>query len=212
MFTITHNDKSFDFGSLPLASQIKLASRGLAHMRGNEVVASVIGDFRREARKAWIAANSDDAWKALSDEAKVKIEKKGIPATDSDAYKRAVDVARVEFDNNLVAGTLSEGRTVGPRKSPLEIECGAIARRETIEILSKKNGDGRALFEATAKKRVPKDEDVFSLKGESVTFADLIERRFARFEERITKEAKKVIADREKAAAKAGNEDVGEAF
>lgn len=207
MFTFDHDGNTINFGGLPLKSQVWLAKEGFSHGYGNRVASSVIGDFRAAARKTWIDGASAEAWKALSKADQSSIEKSGIPASDSDAYRDAIKAGRTEFLMSLLDGTLSEGRATGPRKSPLEIESEAIAKSETIKILTDKG-----LFVVTAKKRVPKADDVYEIGNETVAFADLVARRLARFNERIVKAAAKIIADREKSAAKAGAEDLSEAF
>lgn len=207
MFTIEYDGREVDFGKLPAKSQVWLAREGFAHGYGNRVASKVIGLFRSEGRKAWIAANSAEAWKALSDSEQGKVEKSNIPDSTGEAYRAAIDAARADFMAELEAGTLSEGRAAGPKRTPLEVECDSIARRETIEILTK-----QGLFVVTAKKRVPKADDEFAIKGETVTFEDLCDRRFSRFAERIEREAKKILADREKAVAKVAGEGVDEAF
>lgn len=206
-FTIEHNGATFDFGALPLASQRALAYAGIVHHRGNRVASKVVGTFRTKARQAWIAANSAEAWGKLSDADVTSIEKAGVPATDSDAYRAMVAEILADTDAAIMAGSLGEGRPSAVKLSPLETESAAIAKRETIEILTK-----QGLFVASAKRRVPKADDEFILAGKSREFAELCESRLARFADRIEREAKKVLADREKAVARVGGEDLAEAF
>jgi hypothetical protein len=206
-FTFDHDNQTVDFAALPPKSQVWLAKEGFSHGYGNRVASSVIGDFRAAARKAWIEANSQDAWKALTKTEQGAVEKAGIPSPDSEAYRQAIAEGRGEFLKSLSEGTLSEGRATGPRKSALEIEMEAIAKSETIKILTDKGG-----FTASAKKRVPKADDLFEIGNESVSFADLCARRLARNEDRISKAAAKILADREKNANKATAESLEEAF
>lgn len=206
-FTIEYDNREVDFAKLPVKSQAWLAREGFAHGYGNRVASKVIGAFRAQGRKDYIAKEGDMAWKALADSAQAHVEKSAIPASDSEEYRAAIDAARAAFMAELEAGTLSEGRAAMPKRSPLEVEMDSIARRETIEILTK-----QGLFVVSAKRRVPKAEDEFQIKSETVTFEDLCDRRLARFAERIEREAKKIIADREKAVAKVAGEGVDEAF
>lgn len=207
MFTIEYDSVNVDFGALPAKSQVWLAREGFAHGYGNRVASKVIGKFRADARKTWQASNEDGAWAKLTAAEQSKIEKAGIPDSEGGEYREAIMAARADFMVELNAGTLSEGRVAGPKRTPLEVEMDAIARRETIEILLK-NG----LFVVSAKKRVPKSDDEFVIKGETVTFDDLCDRRQAREQTRIEKEARKVIAARDASAAKAAGESVDEAF
>lgn len=206
-FTFEHDGHAIDFGALPTKSQVWLAKEGFSHGYGNRVASSVIGDFRAEARKAWIEAHSADAWKALSKSEQSAIEKSGIPDSDSAEYREAIKAGREEFLTAMLVGELSEGRATGPRKSPLEVEMESIAKVETIKILIEKR-----LFFVSAKRRVPKADDEFVLGSETVSFADLCARRLARQRDRIERQAAKILAEREKAANKAGAEDLAEAF
>lgn len=207
MTSATIYDVEITFENLPAASQVWILKEGVTHGAGNRVAAKVIGDFRAQARKAWVDANSAEAWKALDKAEQSKIEKLGIPDPDDESYRNALTEGRKEFFAALADGTLGEGRQAGPRKSPLEIEMEAIAKRETFEIFVK-----QGLFVATSKRRVPKADDEFNIKGETLDYSSWCERRLARNSARIEAQARKILAERDKAANKAGAEALEEAF
>lgn len=207
MFTLEHDGKSFDFATLPLASQRALAYAGLVHHRGNRVASRVVGHFRTKGRIDYIATHGDEAWKGLAKAAQADIERAAMPDTESEEYVQAYREFRAETDSAIAAGTLGEGRESAPKQTPLEAEVQAIAKREVIEILTK-----QGMFAVTGKKRVPKSDDEFTFASGPKSFAACIAGRLAKFGDRIEKEAKAELARREKAVAKVGAEDLEEAF
>ena len=202
-FTIEHDGATFDFGTLPIASQRALAREGLVHIRGNRVASKVVGFYRSQAAKDYNAEHGEGAFAKLDSAAQSRIAKASIPDSESEEYISKVREFRAEADAAIMAGTLSEGRVAGPKQTPLEAEMEAIAKRELLVILVEKG-----IFTPSAKRRVPKPGDVFELKDGDRTYESFLSGYSAKHAERIEREAKAELAEREKAAAKVAGQEL----
>lgn len=111
---ITYGTNTFNFDSLPEASKLGLAKRGLTHLLGNEQAAKVTN------------------WKK-----KFVEENKAEPGDDEIAAKKEEFVkAAVEA---ILAGTIGQGSR-GPATDPIEAEMERIAKREITDIVRKNGG------------------------------------------------------------------------
>ena len=173
-------DYVVDAATLPQVSIHALLSRGFAHILGNEISAKIVARIRRE----------------------IKGENKEVPTREQiTAFREGnedivASWAKEEEEKVLQAladGTLGVRAPSGisnQRLDPLTREIRKIALAEVSAILHSNKlalpkGEGKVVFP----------------NGEAFTRAELVERRLAKHGERIEKEAKKVLANVEKAVA-----------
>ena len=173
MPVITYSDLTIDTATLPEASLVALLSRGLTHLLGNEISSKVHSWACGEDQ-----ANSDDratvkAWK--------------------EANAEAVSAKVKEFQSATLAA-LAEGtigtRTGGTSIDPIERRAEVIARKEVVAILS------------NAGTKVPKGEQKVKMGEAEFTMADLIERRMAKYGDRLRADARRELEAEAKAKAK----------
>lgn len=120
----------------------------------------------------------------------------GNPWADDEKAKALAD-AQEEAFVALVAGTVGT-RVGGPRLDPYEKALRDIAGEEVAEMLRK------------AGHKVPKGKEIVTVKGQALTFADLVARRVGdeRHSDRLAKAAKARVAEIERRAKGVAEESI----
>lgn len=194
MFKFEYAGHEIDFATLPVASQIAMARRGLVHFLGNEQAAKVSAKANREADLAAKAFKEANGREATADEA--------LAFVASDETKQEWKLGFIaEGVKALAEGSVGMGAR-GPAVDPVEAEMERIAKRQVTDIL-KANGI-----------KVPrKDEAVTFNDGSTKTMEDMVEGRLAKNSDAIRKEAEKAVKDRKRQqdAAKAAAAKAAEA-
>ena len=181
--SITYGTHTIDFSAVPPQSIVAMLRRGVSHFLGNEMASKVAAYFDPDRKVAEGETRLED-----TDENRAKIK--------ADYQAKAVDA--------LLAGTVGVSNR-GPAADPIETEINRIARREVGDILKK-----------SGVKPPKKSGDTVEIGGTAYTLDQLIARRLdpaspagvdkksgVAHIERITKEARKVMDDKAKAAKKA---------
>lgn len=126
--------------------------------------------------------------------AKKHLEEHGAPLADDEKAAKQAELVQAAYEA-LLAGTIGN-RVGGPKLDPITRATRDIAGEEISAMLKK------------AGQKIPKGKETISVKGQDLTFAELVDRRIASeaHGERIAKAAKQRVA----AAAKAveANEDL----
>ncbi len=187
---ITYGKHTVDFATVPPQSLTAMLRRGVSHFLGSEQASKVTAYFDPDRKLADGETRLDDT-----------PENREIVKADFQA--KAVDA--------LLAGTVGMS-TRGPAADPIETEINRIARREVGDILKK-----------SGVKPPKKADETVTIGGTAYTLEQLIARRLdpnspagvdkktgVSHVDRITKEAKKVMDDKAKAAAKAAAKVEGE--
>ncbi len=183
MTTYTYGKHTVDTDNLPPASISAMFRRGLSHFLGSEQASKVTAYFDPDRKLAEGETRLDDT-----------PENREIVKVDFQA--KALDA--------LLAGTVGVS-TRGPAADPIETEIARIARREVGDVLKK-----------SGVKPPKKSGDTVTIGGAAYTMDQLVARRLdpaspagvdkktgVAHIERITKEARKVMDDKAKAAKKA---------
>lgn len=139
----------------------------------------------------------------LGNEVSAKVNKDGswfkgfVEAEKREPTAEEIASKQVEFRKaaieSLYDGTIGT-RSGGPRVDPVQAEMNVIAKREIADILR-----------AKGIKKFPTGENTVTLGEAAYTGAVLIERRLAKFGDRIRKEASKIVGERARKAEAAKN-------
>ena len=162
-----------------------------------------MGHFRAEGRKAFIADNSAEAWKALSKTEQAGIEKAALPDSESDAYLATIKIFRDETFAAMQAGTLGVTERT-PSKSPFETEIDQYVKEKVLAILK-----AQGLWKGA---KNPTTDQVFALVSGDRTFQSLLDGFYAKNKAEVDKHANKVLAEREKIRKAAEGVDLESAF
>ncbi len=187
-------DITRDFNTLPLVSQIALATRGFAHLLGNEQASKVVSKIRG----AVVAASPKGAdGSTRKVESVTKDEVQAFRAANPEQIKTWEAAARAEALKDLDEGKLGT-RVAGPRLDPVETEIARLARVDVINTLKAHN------------LKAPKgDETITFLAGtpqeHTRTMAQMVANKIAKNGERYKREAEKAVAEaaRKRKAAEA---------
>ena len=182
MSHISYGDFKIELAVLPLASQVNLAQRGLAHVLGNEVSSKTVSFIRGKV----VEGSERKASDVTTEEVKAYRSENETVVLAFEAEARAALVKEIE------EGTLGQGRSTSakPALSKVDTMARAIALEELKEILTK-NG-----------LKLPTGEKTLSFSnGDTFTREELISRRLEKHGERIGKEAKKRVDATAKAVA-----------
>ena len=200
---LSYGEYSVDFATLPVATREAIANEGFTHYLGNRVASKVVGHFRAEGRKAFIADNSAEAWKALSKTEQAGIEKAALPDSESDAYLATIKIFRDETFAAMQAGTLGVTERT-PSKSPFETEIDKYVKEKVLAILK-----AQGLWKGA---KNPTTDQVFALVSGDRTFQSLLDGFYAKNKAEVDKHANKVLAEREKIRKAAEGVDLESAF
>lgn len=194
---IKYGDYTDDFNIYPEASLVATLRRGVSHLRGSEVASKVLGKMEKfitTGEDAESTAAKEKAFKALTP-AERKATFKAFREQNPAAVAAWDAEAQVEVSKALAEGTL--GTSVrGPAVDPLMTIVNRLIRTAVINRLK-----------ANKVKPPKKAEDKIEFpNGDKFTIEDLVERWKARPADYdpILRDAKKVLAEQERAAKKAG--------
>lgn len=203
--TITYGAFTYDFATLPHASVLAMLQRGVAHYHGNEQSSKIATRIKKalvdrgDDAEAGKAARAEfEAFSGPEQRAAIEAFRKGNP----DQIEAWTAEVQGEATKALHEGTV--GVSVrGPAADPLQTILNRLGKASVINTLK------------AAKIAVPKkaDEKIEFGDGKSFTMAELVARRLAheKMGPDLLKQAKKVLADQQKAvdaAAGLGVEDL----
>lgn len=171
---IEYKDYSVDLLTLPAASIVALANRGLQRVLGSEVSAKVSG------------------WKKTKEEAGAEVTESDVAAFQAEAYGKALDALR--------AGTIGTRAPRGEPVDPIEAEMHRVAKERVVTTLK---GAGISIPKGDAVVTFDKPSASDPNAKVSFTMDELIDRQLASREAEIRKEAEKRIKAKTKAKAEA---------
>lgn len=167
MSQITYGNHTIDTDKLPPASIDAMLSRGISHYLGNEQASRVSAFVEAEKVKGNTVGDAEKA------------------TAKADFVKAAVD--------KLLAGTVGQGSSRGPRGTTVDTVIRQLAEKEV-----------RAVLKA-AGITMPSGEKVVEFSdGTKLTKAQLIDRRVAKRGDALRKEAEAEIKRLEREATKSG--------
>lgn len=196
-FGITYGARTFDLSGWPHATLMAMARRGVSHYLGSEQASKLL----TRIEKGIVTVEGD----AEATSARVK----AFEAMDKGARKAAISTFR--SDNPELIATWEAELEADAVKAMESGDVGTSVRGPALDPLTAiVNRLGKAEVVAVLKANditIPKKADVkiTTPGGEAYTMSELVERRKAHAEHgpRLVKEAKKVLADSERAAKKA---------
>lgn len=185
--------------SLPHVTIAALLSRGVNHVMGNEVAATISG---RIARAVWPGVGEDGKPNGkLAKDAPEGAERtaaiKAFRAANADLVQGWVAEEQAAVWAELLDGTIGVS-TRGPSVDPVESRMRSIARTEVITTLKANNI------------KVPKkaEDTVQFADGSTKTMVQMVATRLERFGDRIKKEAEKALGDEARKAKRIAEEAV----
>lgn len=174
---LTYGEIIRDPALLPAITIERMLQRTFAHMLGNEVSSAIVSMIRTEDRAGKDASTEAvTAWREAN-AAQVSI---------------WVKEKQAEILGKMDDGTLGVSGSRGPRVDPLAKIVWQLGIESVASSLRSLN--------LHSDKAAPKASKVFTLGKDQFTFADLVTRRIARDGEKLTVEATRVLAAREREA------------
>ena len=194
-FEIKYGELAINVADLPVVSQVKLLTSGLAHVLGNEVASQVNGFFRAEAAKALEATLG----RPLTPDER-KAVKATEPAGSADYVAKATEYREAKL-TALRDGTIGEASSRGPAKDPVEAKFDAIVKTELVAILRNQK--------IHTDRKDPTDETVYTFAdGQTRSYESFRRGYAAKHGERVRKEAEKAVAAEAAKRAKAAQSEL----